>query len=144
MVRLTPSGLRPTSMPPMSAVPAVGFNKPHIMRIVVDLPAPFAPRKPKISPCFTENDRSLTATNDPKVRLNPWTSIAAAVGVAAVVDVATETGTEGSWLMGAGPAHVQGAPPRDGLRPTRAFEPAPIRAARPGPPARRCWSPHRH
>ena len=38
------------------------------MRIVVDLPAPLAPRKPKISPCFTRNDRSSTATNSPKRR----------------------------------------------------------------------------
>ena len=37
-------------MPPTSAVPLVGFSRPHSMRIVVDLPAPFAPRKPKISP----------------------------------------------------------------------------------------------
>ena len=29
------------------------------MRMVVDLPAPLAPRKPKISPCFTANDRSF-------------------------------------------------------------------------------------
>ena len=38
------------------------------MRMVVDLPAPLAPRKPKISPCFTENDRSFTATKRPNRR----------------------------------------------------------------------------
>ena len=52
-------------------------GNPHSMRIVVDLPAPFAPRKPKISPCFTENDRLSTATNDPNRRERPRTSIAA-------------------------------------------------------------------
>ena len=51
MRRLTPSGSRPTSMPPTVAVPLVGFSSPHSMRIVVDLPAPLLPRKPKTSPC---------------------------------------------------------------------------------------------
>src|ERR671912_700905 len=124
MVRFTPSGSRLTSMPPMSAVPAVGFSNPHIMRIVVDLPAPLAPRKPKISPCFTEKDRSLTATNDPKVRLNPWTSIAATE-----VGLATEgtEGTDGFGLIAGGPVRVRGAPQRDGLQPAPGFEPAPTR-----------------
>jgi len=35
-------------MPPTIAVPLVGINRPHSIRIVVGLPAPFAPRKPKI------------------------------------------------------------------------------------------------
>src|SRR5258706_1367155 len=34
-----------------------------IIRIEVVLPAPFGPSKPKIVPCLTSNDRSLTATN---------------------------------------------------------------------------------
>src|SRR5688572_22323540 len=76
MRRFTPSGLAATSMPPTRAVPAVGRSKPQSMRIVVDLPAPLAPRKPKISPCFTVNDRSSTATNDPKRRESPRTSMA--------------------------------------------------------------------
>ena len=50
MRRLTASGSAPTSMPPTSAVPDVGLNSPQSMRMVVDLPAPLLPRKPKISP----------------------------------------------------------------------------------------------
>ena len=69
--RFTPSGSRLTSMPPTSAVPDVGFNSPHNILMVVDLPAPLAPRKPKISPCLTENDRSSTATKAPKRRRQP-------------------------------------------------------------------------
>src|SRR5208337_2103389 len=45
--------------------PDVGVIIPQSMRIVVDLPEPFAPRKPKISPFFTENVILLTATNAP-------------------------------------------------------------------------------
>src|SRR5258706_15829659 len=41
---------------------------PHSMRIVVDLPAPFGPSTPKISPFFTESDTSRTATSEPKRR----------------------------------------------------------------------------
>ena len=89
-------------MPPTSAVPDVGLSSPHSMRMVVDLPAPLAPRKPKISPCFTENDRSSTATNAPKRRVNPRTSIAAAEGADSGV-------AETSWLMAVVPARVRGA-----------------------------------
>ena len=35
------------------------------MRIVVVLPAPLSPRKPKTSPRFTSNDTSRTASIDP-------------------------------------------------------------------------------
>src|SRR6185503_2212445 len=76
MRRLTPSGSRPTSMPPTVAVPDVGFNSPHSMRIVVDLPAPLLPRKPKISPARTSNDTLSTATKAPKRLVRSWTSIA--------------------------------------------------------------------
>ncbi len=33
--------------------PLVGESRPHSMRMAVVLPAPFAPRNPKISPCRT-------------------------------------------------------------------------------------------
>src|SRR6185436_6478436 len=73
---LTPSGSRPTSMPPTIAVPDVGFSRPHSIRIVVDFPAPLLPRKPKISPRRTSNDTLSTATNWPKRRVSPRTSMA--------------------------------------------------------------------
>src|SRR5688572_30026587 len=41
---------------------------PHSMRIVVDLPAPFGPSTPKISPRITLSETSRTATSEPKRR----------------------------------------------------------------------------
>lgn len=35
--------------------------------MVVDLPDPFGPRKPNISPFLTENDMRFTATNSPNL-----------------------------------------------------------------------------
>src|SRR6185312_3195196 len=77
MRRFTPSGSRVTSTPPTVAVPDVGLSSPHNMRIVVDLPAPLLPRKPKISPRRTSKVTLSTATNWPKRRVSPRTSIAA-------------------------------------------------------------------
>src|SRR5436190_12901204 len=122
MARFTPSGLRLTSMPPTSAVPDVGFNRPHNMRMVVDLPAPLAPRKPKISPCFTENDRSSTATKSPKRRVNPRTSIAAAEGA---------LGTDKGWLTAVSPLRARAALPQDARLQALASAPAPTPAAAP-------------
>ena len=61
MRRFTSSGSRLTSTPSTTAVPEVGFSSPHSMRMVVDLPAPFAPRKPKISPRSTSKLMRSTA-----------------------------------------------------------------------------------
>ena len=58
------------------AVPDVGASRPHSMRMVVDLPAPLLPRKPKISPGRTSNDTSSTATKSPKRRVRCETSMA--------------------------------------------------------------------
>jgi hypothetical protein len=41
------------------------------MRVVVDLPAPFGPRSPKISPCLTTRSMPATATRSPKRRPDP-------------------------------------------------------------------------
>src|SRR5688500_15779257 len=72
----TPSGSRATSIPLTIAVPDVGRRRPQSMRMVVDLPAPLLPRKPKISPRRTSNERLFTATNAPNRRVSPRTSIA--------------------------------------------------------------------
>ena len=53
------------------------------MRMVVDLPAPFAPRKPKISPCCTSSVMPSTATKSPKRLVRPSSSTAAAMASAA-------------------------------------------------------------
>src|SRR4051794_35525262 len=76
MRRFTPSGSRVTSTPPTVALPDVGFSSPHSMRMVVDLPAPLLPRNPKISPRATSNVTLSTATNLPKRRVRPRTSMA--------------------------------------------------------------------
>src|SRR6202020_2347502 len=53
------------SCPQTETCPAVGEMKPAIMRMVVDLPAPLAPKKPSTSPGATENVRSSTASLSP-------------------------------------------------------------------------------
>src|SRR5712672_2267395 len=42
--------------------PDVGRTSPNAIRIVVDFPAPFWPRKPKTSPCSTVSDSRSTTT----------------------------------------------------------------------------------
>jgi len=44
------------SKPLTVAEPALEDSRPQSIRIVVDFPAPFGPRKPKISPLWTENE----------------------------------------------------------------------------------------
>src|SRR5262245_12171463 len=89
MRRLTDSGSLPTSTPPTSAVPSEGFNKPHSIRIVVDLPAPLAPRKPNTSPSFTSNERRSTAVNEPKRRVRSMTTIACPARIPGAVMVSS-------------------------------------------------------
>src|SRR6185312_12120240 len=76
MRRLTSSGCRLTSKPPTMARPEVGAISPHSTRMVVDLPAPLGPRKPKISPDWTSRFRSATAVKSPKrlVSFSMWTA----------------------------------------------------------------------
>ena len=68
-------------MPPTMAVPDVGLSSPHSMRIVVDLPAPLLPRKPKISPCSTSKDTRSTARKRPNRRVRSRT-VTAGIGPA--------------------------------------------------------------
>src|SRR5580704_14423138 len=55
-----------TSKPPTVALPEVGSSNPHSIRMVVDLPAPFGPRNPNISPRRTSRFTRSTATKLPK------------------------------------------------------------------------------
>jgi len=48
---------------------------PQSMRMVVDLPLPLLPRKPKISPFFTANEILFTATKSPNLFSRPSTKI---------------------------------------------------------------------
>src|SRR5215469_9183758 len=80
MRALAAKGSRQTSTPPMKAVPAVGRSRPTIILMVVDLPAPFGPRKPKNSPRRTTRLSPLTAVFLPKVLERPQAAIAASGG----------------------------------------------------------------
>src|SRR4030066_625386 len=53
------------SCPATEPLPEVGVMMPHSMRIVVDFPDPLAPKKPNISPFFTEKVILLTAMKSP-------------------------------------------------------------------------------
>ena len=64
------------SQPATVPVPSVGRLSPHSMRIAVVLPAPLAPRKPKISPLRTSKDMWSTAVKDPNFFVSPFTDMA--------------------------------------------------------------------
>ena len=57
----------PTFIPFKVIVPAVGLKSVVSILIVVVLPAPFGPKKAKISPFGTLKETSLTAVKLPKV-----------------------------------------------------------------------------
>src|SRR5579884_3995265 len=63
----------------MLARPKVGFKNPRRVRIVVVLPAPFGPRKPKISPSSTTKVRSMIP------RLRPYRLVSFAVSMIALM-----------------------------------------------------------
>jgi hypothetical protein len=54
-----------TSSPSTTTRPPVGFSRPLISRISVDLPAPEAPITPNTSPVFTDSETSLRAACPP-------------------------------------------------------------------------------
>ena len=62
-------------LPCTSASPLVGRSSPSIIRMVVDLPAPFGPRNPVTRPGGTVNVRSSTAFVSPKCLVSPLASI---------------------------------------------------------------------
>src|SRR6185437_14893283 len=66
MQRLAATGSVSMSWPQTDAVPELGARNPVIIFIVVDLPAPFGPRKPSTSPFGTLNDTASTARSGPK------------------------------------------------------------------------------
>src|SRR5438128_4745226 len=59
----------------MRISPAVGVMSPSSIWIVVVLPAPFGPSRPRISPCRMANETPSTAVKSPKclVRFRTWT-----------------------------------------------------------------------
>ena len=70
-LRNTPPGMYTLPNCPDNA----SFNNPEMQPIVVDFPAPFGPRRPKISPGSVLKLISSTATNSPNVLRRRSTSI---------------------------------------------------------------------
>jgi len=62
------------SKPSIWADPAVGFNRPQSMLIVVVFPAPLGPKNPNISPLRISRFRPLTAVTSLSQTL-PLTSV---------------------------------------------------------------------
>ena len=73
IVRRASSGSVRTSYPEIFAAPPVIGISVVIIRINVDLPAPFGPSRPKISPSFTKKETSSTAVNPPNF-LTMWST----------------------------------------------------------------------
>src|SRR4051794_8496472 len=63
--------------PPTVTLPSVGGINPVIIRMEVDLPAPFGPRKPRTSPRATEKEIPSTARLGPNVFTKFFTLIMA-------------------------------------------------------------------
>src|SRR5215469_10777622 len=82
MRRFTSMGFVCTSSPHTDTPPEVGGMNPVIMRMVVDLPAPFGPRNPRTSPLATSNETSSTARFGPKDLLRLSTLIMAPLDIA--------------------------------------------------------------
>src|ERR1700689_2006085 len=70
--RLTFTGSVLRSMPRISIRPELGAKRPVSILMVVDLPAPLGPRKPKNCPGETRRSTPSTATRSPKRRVRPW------------------------------------------------------------------------
>src|SRR5580693_8823328 len=60
-------------------LPEVGASKPVSILMVVDLPAPLGPRKPKNWPASTRRFTSCTAVKSPKRRVSAVVSMAGVV-----------------------------------------------------------------
>ena len=58
-------GVAPRVLPKTDASPPVARARPSRMRMVVDLPAPFGPRKPCTWPCSTSRSRPSRAWTRP-------------------------------------------------------------------------------
>ena len=73
------------STPSIFTNPEVGSDRPARMRIVVVFPAPFGPRKPKISPGATVRLSRSTAVKSPYFFVSSRISIMAAAAVDVII-----------------------------------------------------------
>src|SRR4051812_20219319 len=67
------SGASTSDCPSSSTSPAVGVSSVAMMRMVVLLPAPLGPMKPRMVPASNSNVTSSTARSAPKSRRSPFT-----------------------------------------------------------------------
>ena len=70
-----------TSTPSTRTDPPSGRSTPRIDFITVDLPDPFGPIRPRISPAWIEKLTSLTAASPPNLLKRPSTSSLAAAAL---------------------------------------------------------------
>src|SRR5262245_52998469 len=96
-----------TSKPFTSAVPEVGTSSVVSMRIRVDLPAPFGPSRPKISPASTAKLTPFTAVKSPNFLTICWTSIAFITGRAASLHRQQHVGRQADRERPIGVVHAQ-------------------------------------
>src|SRR5271154_331310 len=88
--RFTSTGLSTKSLPRICIRPDVGASSPVSIFIVVDLPAPFGPRKPKNCPGATRRFTSCTAVRSPNRRVKCSVAIAGkTIGEGALMEFAT-------------------------------------------------------
>src|SRR6476620_7238733 len=83
----------------MRARPSVGFKMPHSIRMTVDLPEPFGPRKPKIEPLATANETRSTAVNGPNRRVRFSHSIMGSALTESKNNVARHASAQGIVLI---------------------------------------------
>src|ERR1700678_83080 len=88
--RFTSTGFSTKSVPRICMRPDVGASNPVSILIVVDLPAPLGPRKPKNCPGATRRLTSCTAINSPNRRVRCSVAIAGEMGIeGALMELAT-------------------------------------------------------
>ena len=136
---LARAGWAHTSTPPTWAVPLVGTTRDVSMPAVVVLPAPFGPRRPKISPRRTDRSRPSTAVTPPGYTLvNATVWMTSSSGARGSDEAALEAegaevmvvrgGQVVTWTGGYGPPAVLGPHPTRHRR----GDPLPAGSRRPG------------
>src|SRR3954462_13118160 len=89
--------------PPPVTLPEVGGMKPVTMRMVVDLPAPLGPRKPRTSPRSTVKVTSSTA------RLAPNVLTRFSIRIMAFIRGAADQRSDRVHFLGSRPGWFKGA-----------------------------------
>src|SRR6185369_7664306 len=86
------------STPQMLIAPLVGARLPVSICIVVVLPAPFGPRKPRISPRFNSMLTLLTAVWAPNLRERPWAETVISAAWVGIMGAGRQSRPRG-WLV---------------------------------------------